>query len=71
MESTFVLKGLLGGLSQEREGRKVVVVDDRQPNNMAMIPTSGGDMIGDISIDESSLLNTFIKNKFLLDLTYV
>jgi hypothetical protein len=62
---------LLGGLSQEREGRKVVVVDDRQPNNMAMIPTSGGDMIGDISIDESSLLNTFIKNKFLLDLTYV
>jgi hypothetical protein len=38
---------------------------------MAMIPTSGGDMIGDISIDESSLLNTFIKNKFLLDLTYV
>jgi hypothetical protein len=71
MESTFVLKGLLGGLSQEREGRKVVVVDDRQPNSMAMIPTSGGDMIGDISIDESSLLNTFIKNKFLLDLTYV
>jgi murein DD-endopeptidase MepM/ murein hydrolase activator NlpD len=71
MESTFVLKGLLGGLSQKREGRKVVVVDDRQPNNMAMIPTSGGNMIGDISIDESSLLNTFIKNKFLLDLTYV
>jgi murein DD-endopeptidase MepM/ murein hydrolase activator NlpD len=71
MESTSLLEMLLGGLSQEREGRKVVVVDDRQPNNMAMIPTSGGDMIGDISIDESSLLNTFIKNKFLLDLTYV
>ena len=71
MESTSLLEMLLGGLSQEREGRKVVVVDDRQPNNMTMIPTSGGDMIGDISIDESSLLNTFIKNKFLLDLTYV
>lgn len=71
IQSSFVLEALLGGLSQEREGRKVVVVDDRQPSNTMMISSRDSNIITDTTIDESSLLNSLIKNRFLLDLSYV
>ena len=71
MQSMSALETLLGGLSQERSGRKVVVIDDRKPSKTMMISSSNDNVLDDLSIDESTILNTFIKNKLLLDLSYV
>jgi prolyl-tRNA editing enzyme YbaK/EbsC (Cys-tRNA(Pro) deacylase) len=64
------LNGVADGITQERSGRKVVVIDDRQ-ESVQQIIAAGGDSGIDIQIDKSALLNNFIKNKLLLDLNYV
>jgi|LauGreDrversion4_2_1035121.scaffolds.fasta_scaffold02400_9 murein DD-endopeptidase MepM/ murein hydrolase activator NlpD len=64
-------EGLAEGITQERQGRKVVVIDDRSsPIIQQIMAGNGGDGIS-FSINESALLNNFIKNKLLLDLNYV
>ncbi len=64
-------EGLAEGITQERQGRKVVVIDDRSsPIIQQVMAGGGGDGIS-FSINESSLLNNFIRNKLLLDLNYV
>lgn len=71
METNTYLAGLLNGITQERKGRKILVIDDRSVGGVQQVisSTNGGDV--QIQIPESALLNNFIKNKFLLDLTYV
>lgn len=61
---------LLALLTTERTGRKIVVIDDRQ-QTIPQILQSGGESNDYISISEFDLVNTFIKNKLLLDLNYL
>jgi murein DD-endopeptidase MepM/ murein hydrolase activator NlpD len=61
---------LLALLTTERTGRKIVVIDDRQ-STLPQIAQSGGDPNDYISVSEFDLVNTFIKNKLLLDLNYL
>jgi murein DD-endopeptidase MepM/ murein hydrolase activator NlpD len=62
---------LLDGIVQERRGRQIVVIDDRSSTVQQMI-SSGGDGGSYIQMSsEYSMLNTFMKNKLLLDLTYL
>ena len=63
-------EGLAEGITQERQGRKIVVIDDRSAPIATIMAGGGGDGIS-FSINESALLNNFIKNKLLLDLNYV
>lgn len=63
-------EGVVAGITQERRGRKIIVIDDRSGSTTQQIITDGGDD-GGFSINESALLNNFIKNKLLLDLSYV
>lgn len=69
METNSYLAGLLSGITQERQGRKIVVIDDRGSAITQQIISSSGDDI-QIQIPESALLNNFIKHKLLLDLNY-
>lgn len=70
METNSYLAGLLTGITQERQGRKIVVIDDRGSAITQQVISSGGDDI-QIQIPESVLLNNFIKHKLLLDLNYL
>lgn len=69
METNIYLAGLLNGITQERQGRKIVVIDDRGSAITQQVVSSGGDDI-QIQIPDSVLLNNFIKHKLLLDLNY-
>jgi hypothetical protein len=56
-------------LSTTKQGQQVVVIDDRKPPQM--IPIGGGGGGGQPKvIYVGQTLNTFIKNKLLLDLVY-
>jgi len=70
MEGQSYLNGVADGITQERSGRKVVVIDDRQESVQQIIAAGGNSGI-DIQVNKSALLNNFIKNKLLLDLNYV
>ena len=71
MQNNNYTMNLLEGISQERQGRKIVVIDDRSSTVQQMI-SSGGDGGSYIQMSsEYSMLNTFMKNKLLLDLTYL
>jgi murein DD-endopeptidase MepM/ murein hydrolase activator NlpD len=70
MQNNAYQVGLREGIVQERRGQKIVIVDDRGIQIPQKVMTSSGDTLS-IQIDESALLNTFIKNKLLLDLNYV
>ena len=61
---------LLALLTTERTGRKIVVIDDRQ-RTIPQILQSGSESNDYISVSEFDLVNTFIKNKLLLDLNYL
>jgi murein DD-endopeptidase MepM/ murein hydrolase activator NlpD len=61
---------LVALLTTERTGRKIVVIDDRQ-STLPQILQSGSDSGDYISVNEFDLVNTFIKNKLLLDLNYL
>lgn len=61
---------LLENLSTEQKGRKIVVIDDRQPISTPMI-LSGSDTTISSDVNEFTLVNNFMKNKLLLDLTYL
>lgn len=64
-------QGVSDGITQERQGRKIIVIDDRSSTPVQqVIAGAGGDGMMS-SISESALLNNFIKNKLLLDLNYV
>jgi murein DD-endopeptidase MepM/ murein hydrolase activator NlpD len=57
-------------MTPERKGPQVMIIDDTKPqSSQVSYPTQqvGGAMI---QIDQSKLLNTFIKKKLLLDLSY-
>lgn len=71
IQSNNAVLSLLEGISQERQGRKIVVIDDRSSTVQQIISSggSGGNYIQMSS--EYSMLNTFMKNKLLLDLTYL
>jgi murein DD-endopeptidase MepM/ murein hydrolase activator NlpD len=62
---------LLENLTTEQRGRKVVVIDDRTPTQPPMILSAGSDAIISSGADEFTLVNNFMKNKLLLDLTYL
>jgi predicted flavoprotein YhiN len=62
---------LLQGIVQERQGRKIVVIDDRSSTGQQMISSGGGGGSYIQMSSEYSMLNTFMKNKLLLDLTYL
>jgi murein DD-endopeptidase MepM/ murein hydrolase activator NlpD len=62
---------LMQSLTTEQRGRKVVVIDDRKPSSPPMIFSSGGDDIVSSGANEFTLVNNFMKNKLLLDLTYL
>ena len=62
---------LLQNLTTEQKGRKVVVIDDRKPTPPPMILSAGGDIAISSGVDEFTLVNNFMKNKLLLDLTYL
>ena len=70
MQNNSYQMGLREGIVQERRGQKVVIIDDRGIQIPQKVMTSSGDTLS-IQIDESALLNTFMKNKLLLDLNYV
>ena len=70
MQNNSYQIGLREGIVQERRGQKVVIIDDRGIQIPQKVMTSSGDTLS-IQIDESALLNTFMKNKLLLDLNYV
>lgn len=61
----------LQGIVQERKGQKIVIIDDRGSTitQQVISSSSGGDI--QIKIPDFVLLNTFMKNKLLLDLTYL
>jgi murein DD-endopeptidase MepM/ murein hydrolase activator NlpD len=64
-------EGLAEGITQERQGRKVVVIDDRSSPIIQQVMVGGGGGGTVFSINESAMLNNFIRNKLLLDLNYV
>jgi murein DD-endopeptidase MepM/ murein hydrolase activator NlpD len=71
MQNNDYTMNLLQGIVQERRGRQIVVIDDRSSTVQQMI-SSGGDGGSYIQMSsEYSMLNTFMKNKLLLDLTYL
>lgn len=70
IETNSYLAGLLNGITQERQGRKILIIDDRGSAITQQIISSSGEDI-QIQIPESALLNNFIKKKLLLDLNYV
>lgn len=71
IQSNNAVLSLLEGISQERQGRKIVVIDDRS-STVQQIISSGGSGGNYIQMSyEYSMLNTFMKNKLLLDLTYL
>jgi murein DD-endopeptidase MepM/ murein hydrolase activator NlpD len=70
IQNTAYQLGLREGIVQERRGQKIVIIDDRGIQIPQKVMTSSGDTLS-IQIDESALLNTFMKNKLLLDLNYV
>ena len=71
MQTNTYLSGLLDGITQERQGRKIVIIDDRSSVvSQQIVSSSGGDDL-QIQIPDSVLLNNFIKNKLLLDLNYL
>jgi murein DD-endopeptidase MepM/ murein hydrolase activator NlpD len=70
MQNNAYQIGLREGIVQERRGQKIVIIDDRGIQIPQKVMTSSGDTLS-IQIDESALLNTFMKNKLLLDLNYV
>ncbi|MGA1049394.1 MAG: M23 family metallopeptidase, partial [Minisyncoccia bacterium] len=57
-------------ITPERTGQQIVIVDDRS-SYVAQQITSNNNEYSYTEINEYSLLNSFIKNKFLLDLNYV
>lgn len=59
------------GIVQERRGQKIIVVDNRGSQMAQKIISSGGGQDITIQVDNYTLLNNFIKNKLLLDLTYL
>ena len=61
---------LLQGLTTEQKGRKVVVIDDRKLTPPMIFSAAGDDIISS-GVDEFTLVNNFMKNKLLLDLTYL
>jgi muramidase (phage lysozyme) len=71
MENNSYLQGLLSGITQERRGQKIVIIDDRGSviTPQVVSSSSGGDL--QVQIPDSVLLNNFIKNKLLLDLNYL
>jgi len=71
METNAYLAGLLNGITQERQGRKILIIDDRSMGGVQQVISSGGDGDLQIQIPDSVLLNNFIKNKLLLDLNYL
>lgn len=64
------LDDILKGLSTERRGQQIVLINDLQPPQSPMMISSGGGSQIIIS-NESNLVNSFIKNKLLLDLNYL
>jgi len=71
MQNNNYTMNLLEGISQERQGRKIVVIDDRSSTVQQMISSGGGSGSYIQMSSEYSMLNTFMKNKLLLDLTYL
>lgn len=71
METNAYLAGLLNGITQERQGRKILIIDDRAMGGVQQVISSGGGSDLQIQIPDSVLLNNFIKNKLLLDLNYL
>jgi len=62
---------LMESLTTQQKGRKVVVIDDRKPISPPMILSAGGGDILSSDVSEFTLVNNFMKNKLLLDLTYL
>lgn len=71
METNAYLEGLLNGITQERQGRKILIIDDRSMGGVQQVISSGGSGDLQIQMPDSVLLNNFIKNKLLLDLNYL
>jgi len=71
MQNNDYTMNLLQGIVQERQGRKIVVIDDRSSTGQQMISSGGGGGSYIQMSSEYSMLNTFMKNKLLLDLTYL
>lgn len=71
MQNNDYTMNLLQGIVQERQGRKIVVIDDRSSTVQQMISSGGGGGSYIQMSSEYSMLNTFMKNKLLLDLTYL
>lgn len=71
METNAYLTGMLNGITQERQGRKIVIIDDRSMGGVQQVISSAGGDDLQIQMPDSVLLNNFIKNKLLLDLNYL
>jgi len=71
IETNAYLAGLLNGITQERQGRKILIIDDRSMGGVQQVISSGGGGDLQIQMPDSVLLNNFIKNKLLLDLNYL
>lgn len=58
-------------LQRSRQGQQIIVVDDRKPiTQVSSQPSSGGSGVIALPLDKQKVLNTFIKNHLLLDLSY-
>jgi len=69
MENNSYLEGLLSGITQERKGQKIIIVDDRGSVTQQIV-SSGSRGNSQVQIPDSVLLNKFIKHNLLLDLNY-
>lgn len=63
--------GTPGAITPDRRGQTIIAVDNRQPQSQSSTMISAPGQQFSSQVNESGLLNRFIKNKFLTDLAYL
>lgn len=69
-DSSVTLDQILQGLTQERKGRQIVLINDIQKPGAGTVMSSGGSS-GLLVMNQAEVVNNFIKNKLLTDLSYL
>ena len=69
-DSSVTLDQILQGLTQERKGRQIVLINDIQKPGAGTVMSSGGSS-GLLVMNQAEMVNNFIKNKLLTDLSYL
>jgi murein DD-endopeptidase MepM/ murein hydrolase activator NlpD len=67
--SPSVLDEFLIQITPERKGRQIIFINDVKSSGEKVVMSAGGSQT--ISVNETDMVNNFIKNKLLLDLNYL